>query len=124
MRWIFFLLISAAPASVWAGDWFGALVDSKCYAELDNNRNPNDTSSSVDRDRAYEIRYCTPSQKTKRFGLVQRDGENLLLDAAGNAKAIGLIRQSPPKTVEMVRVTGKEADGILNVGSITVDQGR
>ena len=68
-----------------AETWSGTLVDSRCWDFYENNTK--DTSIYVDRDRNMEIRFCSPTAKTKSFAVVLPDGMNLKLDSAGNAKA-------------------------------------
>ena len=68
-------LLSVSSVFSFAGAWSGALVDSKCYASIERNVNPTDTLTSVDRDKNLEIRYCSPSAKTKSFALVPPTGE-------------------------------------------------
>jgi hypothetical protein len=103
-----------------AGSWFGALVDSKCYNALERNRNPTDTLSSVDRDRRGEIQDCTPNRKTKSFGIVLDDGDTFRFDAAGDAKAAGLMRGAAKKSPVLVNVTGQEQKHTIKVESISM----
>ncbi len=76
-------LFSLVPLLGIAGTWSGALVDSKCYASAQFNRNPHETSfASTDQGQA--IRYCSPKAKTKVFAIVQQDGSTFKLDSTSN----------------------------------------
>src|SRR5271165_898415 len=99
-------LIGFSSALGVAGSWSGSLVDSRCYANEERNVNPNDTETSVDRDSNSEIRYCSPTAKTKSFAVVQHDGMIFRLDAAGNTKAAELVRKTGRKSPFPVVVTG------------------
>jgi hypothetical protein len=115
-------LCFAASAVGFAAGWSGALVNSKCYDALERNVNPQDSLSSVDRDRGSEVRYCSPNAKTKLFGIVTRDGENLKLDSAGNTKAMELVRRIGKKSWFQVVVTGEMNKGTIKVDSISPAQ--
>ena len=67
-------LLCLSPVLSFAGSWSGSLVDSKCYDALERNVNPTDTLYNVDRDGYREIRYCSPTTKTKYFAVVPFDG--------------------------------------------------
>jgi hypothetical protein len=107
------------PALSFAGSWSGALVDSKCFDAEERNVNPTDTLTNVDRDMNREIRYCSPSAKTKSFAVVPSDGPSLKLDSAGNAKAAELVRKSGRKSVLAVAITGEMSKNIITVDSIS-----
>jgi len=113
------LLCLSSALSV-AGNWWGALVDSKCYADEERNVNPNDTSTAVDRDRGMEIRYCYPRAKTKSFTFVDRDGLSFQLDSAGNAKAAELVRKTGKKSFFAVAITGEKSSNAIKVASISM----
>lgn len=102
-----------------AGSWSGDLVDSKCYLSEERNVNPNDTSTYVDRDRNLEIRYCSPSAKTKSFAVVQTDGISFNLNPAGNAQAIDLVRKRGKKSPIAIDVTGQLIRNTIQVSSIS-----
>jgi hypothetical protein len=53
--------------------------------------------TQVDRDKNLEIRYCSPSTKTKFFEVIQPDGMSFNFDSAGNAKAVELVRKTGKK---------------------------
>jgi len=114
---LIFLLL-ATPA--FAQTWSGFLVDCKCYETLERNKGPWDTSTYVDRDRDWEIRYCSPNQKTKSFTLVDHDGIDFRLDPAGNAKAAELLEKAGKKFVLEVSVTGEISKGTIKVDSISI----
>jgi hypothetical protein len=113
-------LVCMASVLCFAGSWFGALVDSKCYNALERNKNPGDTLSSVDRDRRGEIQYCTPNAKTKSFGIVLNDGSTFRFDAAGEAKAADLVRGAGKKSPVLVNVTGEEQKNTIKVDSVSM----
>ena len=112
-------LLAFSSAIGFAETWSGELVDSKCYAAEERNVNPTDTEIWVDRDRGYEIRYCSPRQKTSAFAVVQPDGRSFPLDAAGNAKAAELVRNTGKKHVTPVTVTGVMIGKAIQVDSIS-----
>ena len=101
-----------------AETWSGALVDSKCYMALERNVNPTDTLTAVNRDRNQEIRYCTPTAKTKIFAVVQWDNTIVRLDPAGNAKILEVVRQAGKTSRLNVQVTGEQHDHVVKADSI------
>jgi hypothetical protein len=103
-----------------AGSWSGALVNSKCWAAEERNVNPADTSTFVDRDRNLEIHACSPNARTKSFAVVLPDGLSFQLDAAGNAKAAELIRQTGKQSVFTVAVSGERIKNIVKVDSMSM----
>jgi hypothetical protein len=109
--------LAAAPAS--AQTWSGFLVTADCYAALERNADPWDTSIYVDRDKDFEVRYCSPNTKTKTFTLVDHDGLSYNLDSAGNAKAAEIVRQFGNKKLLEVTVTGEKNKGEIKVSSIS-----
>ena len=117
---VLFLLMTLSGGT--AGNWTGALVDSRCYAGAERNVNPTDTETAVDRDGASEVRYCAPGGKTKQFAIVQRDGASLRLDAAGNALAADLVRSRGRKPLTVVDVRGELRDGEIQVTGLDVAQ--
>jgi hypothetical protein len=103
-----------------AGNWSGALVDSKCYDSLERNVNPHDTLGNVDRDRGQEIRYCSPTGKTKAFAIVDHDGYRFKLDVGGNTQAAELVQKTGKKPLYIVAVTGEMKKKTIKVDSISV----
>ena len=101
-----------------AETWSGALVDSKCYLARERNVNPTDTLTAVDRDRSGDIRYCTPTLKTKVFAVVHWDNSVLQLDPAGNPKIVEIVRQAGKTSRLNVQVTGERNDHVVKVDSI------
>lgn len=73
----------------------------------------------MDRDRNSEIRYCSPTRKTKLFAIVNLQGERLKFDDAGNAKAADLVRNNNRKQVLAVTVSGEMAGKAIQVQSIS-----
>jgi hypothetical protein len=118
------VLAALSTAAGFAETWSGPLVDSKCYAAEQRNVNPTDTETFVDRDRNYEIRYCSPTQKTKLFAIVGQDGQRLKFDPAGNAKAAELVRNVTKKHVFAVAVSGEMVGKAIKVDSISAASGR
>lgn len=116
--WLAALLVLSSAAT-FAENWSGPLVDSKCYGAEQRNVNPTDTETYVDRDRGYEIRYCSPTHKTKYFAVVGSDGERLKFDSAGNVKAAELVRNVNKRQVLEVAVTGEMAGKEIKVESIS-----
>jgi hypothetical protein len=99
--------------------WSGFLVNSSCYEALERNTDPWDTSTYVDRDRDWEVRYCSPDVKTKSFTLVDHDGLSHKLDPAGNAKAADAVRQTGKKVPMEVKVAGQQDKDTIQVDSIS-----
>lgn len=112
-------LCCLSAASGFAGTWTGYLVNSKCFASLERNVNPDDTQGYVDHDRNWEIRYCSPNAKTKLFAVVEQDGTAFNLDAPGDAKAIDLLRKTGKKRYFGVLVTGERNKDTVKVDSIS-----
>ena len=113
-------LLSLASALGLAATWSGALVDANCFRSLENNKNPQDSLSSVDRDRGAEIVYCTPTLKTKSFAVVILDsGISFKLDPSGDAKAAELVREIGRHPHFMVDVSGEMSKHTIKVDSIT-----
>jgi hypothetical protein len=100
-----------------AGSWTGYLVDSNCYATVESNRNINPTS--VDRDMNAEIRRCSANEHTRTFVVVLSDWLSVKFDAAGNAKAAELVRQSPKGSEMRVEVTGNREKDKMKVSWIS-----
>jgi hypothetical protein len=117
-------LLGAFAASGYARTWSGSLVDAKCYAAEERNVNPTDTELFVDRDRGYEIRYCSPKPKTKSFAVVSFDGASLILDSVGNAKAFELVQKAGKERPMHVTVTGEIIGKAIQVDSITPVRGK
>jgi hypothetical protein len=118
MRLAFGLFLSAVLS--FAGSWAGTLVDSKCYDAEERNVNPTDTLTNVDRDRNLEVRYCSPSARTKSFAVVDSDGLSFKFDAVGNAKAAALIGKNGKKSHVIVAVTGEMNRNTIQVDSISI----
>jgi hypothetical protein len=117
-------LFALSVALGFAGNWSGSLVDSKCYASEERNVNPTDTLTYVDRDRNEEIRFCSPSSKTKSFAVVQSDGGSVNLDSEGNAKAFALVPKTGKRHFFDVVVTGEMIGKVIKVDSISATRQR
>jgi hypothetical protein len=111
-------LACLSSALSFAGNWSGILVDSQCWDSQENNTRA--TSIYVDRDSNLEIGLCSPGAKTKSFAIVQQDGLSFKLDAPGNAKAAGLIKERGKKASAAVVITGETSNDTINVQSISM----
>lgn len=102
-----------------AGTWSGFLVDSGCFQMRENNVNPTDTDTYVDRDRDLEVRLCYPSRKTKSFVVIDHDGLSFRLDDAGNVKAAELFQKTARKKEQYfpVVVIGERSKNTVKVAS-------
>jgi hypothetical protein len=116
---LFCFTIAPGFAGSFAGSWTGALVDSNCYDSLECNSNPFETSPGA-RDRDYQIRYCSPKTKTKKFAVVLEDWARLKLNSSGNSKAAELVRKAGGKSPFSVVVTGEVGGEIVKVDSISL----
>jgi hypothetical protein len=112
-------ILAVAASAGLAETWSGPLVDSKCYGAEQRNVNPTDTQAYADSDIGYEIRYCSPSRKTKFFAIVGEYGDRLKFDASGNAKAAALVQNlRKPHQIE-VAVSGEMSGKAIRVDSIS-----
>jgi hypothetical protein len=111
-------LACLSSALSFAGSWSGALVDSRCWDIEENNRGG--TLVYDGRDGNLEVRLCSPGAKTKFFAVVLTDGLNLKLDAAGNAKAAELIRETGKKAPATVLIKGEAGKDTIKVDSISM----
>lgn len=114
--------LTAAPG--FAQSVTGFLVDSNCYESVERNVDPWETNPYVDRDRDWEVRFCSPNRKTKSFSLVNHDGLSFKLDAAGNTKAAELVGSTRKKSLLEVSVTGEINKGGIKVSSIAIAEKR
>jgi hypothetical protein len=112
-------LLAFSAAFGFAEEWSGSLVDSKCYASAERNVNPTDTLTNVDRDGNREIRFCSPSSKTKSFMVVRFDGPSVNLDAAGNARASELVRTNRKTRPFFVTISGQMVGEVFKLDSIS-----
>jgi hypothetical protein len=117
MRAAVLFCFTIAPG--FAESWTGALVDSNCYDSLERNSNPFETSPGA-RDRDYQIRYCSPKTKTKKFGIVLDDWTRLMLNPAGNSKVVELVKKTGRKSPFPVVVTGERGGEMIRVDSISI----
>jgi hypothetical protein len=120
LTWRFAVLLCLSSALSFGGTWSGALVDSKCYDAEERDVNPTDTLTNVDRDGNREIRYCSPSVRTRSFAIVQSDGQSFKFDPAGNAKAAELVGKTRKKSRLAVAVTGELNKSTIQVDSISI----
>jgi len=113
-------LLCLSPAPGVTANCTGFLVDARCFGNRERNVNPNDTLTAVDRDQNSELRYCSPSVKTRSFALVEQDGSSFTLDSAGNSKALDLVRTTGKKSLFVVAVTGEAKKNTITVDSISL----
>ena len=99
-----------------AGMWSGTLVDANCSASVERNRNV--TDSTTVRDVDMEVRLCSPKARTHSFAILDSDGERVVLDSAGNAKAAELVRQTAERSPLYVSVDGDRNKDTIQVRSI------
>jgi hypothetical protein len=110
-------LLCMASGFGFAATWSGNLVDANCYRNMQQNHNLSE--SPVVRNVDLEIRACSPKSKTHVFSIVQPNGVNVRLDANGNARAAGLIRQTSHRASLYVTVDGAMNGKTIAVNSIT-----
>ena len=118
------LLFLASPMG-FAESWTGDLVDAICYQGGESNVSPFAASPYVSHDRDLVIRQCRPRpDKTERFTVVEKYGQTLQLDPAGNTKAADLVRNADKKSHYIhVAVTGaKINDDSVRVDSISISK--
>jgi len=120
MRSIFFavLLLGSSPAL--AENWTGYLVDAKCYASEERNVNPFAASFDANHDRGREIRVCRPKVRTRKFAVVDSNGQSFQLDPSGNAKAADFVHRIGEQRILNVTVTGDRHDHTVTVESISL----
>lgn len=114
-------LLCVASTMSFAGNWAGDLVDSDCYRGGESNVSKGQSDVSHDRDLV--IRECRPRpDKTKRFALVEKLGQTIRFDPAGNAKAADVVQNTDSKTPYVhVEVTGENIrDNRVKVDSISL----
>lgn len=114
MRFALILLFTSTLAS--AQSWSGYLVKSSCYRN--DQTNTNKYATTADRDMTMVVKQCSPNANTKSFALVLSDWSSLKLDAAGNAKAAEVVRNSGSASPLQVTVTGDRTSKQLKVASI------
>lgn len=111
-----------AAGLVFGESWLGALVDAKCWAAMERDVGPTDSLINVDRDRGEEVRYCSPSAKTKSFEVVSQNNAIFELDAGGSAQASDVIHKAGKRPLYMVDVSGQKTKNTVPVSSITLIQ--
>jgi len=117
-------LLAVASLPGFAATWIGFLVNSSCFQDMQGNRNPRNTDWYVNTDVNYEIRYCTPSAKTKSFGFVDGDGLFYKLDAASSAQAAELVKRMGKLHELPVTVTGRVTKDTMHLQSVALRQNR
>ncbi len=106
-------VLPALPAT-----WSGWLVSSRCYSSLETNRS--DLPSYVNWDRMAAIRYCSPSQKTRSFAIVEQSGLSFTLDPTGNERATSHFRNLSKRTLATADITGQRVHNTITVANISV----
>jgi hypothetical protein len=120
MRSIFFAVLLLGSSPAFAENWTGYLLDAKCYASEERNVNPFAASFDANHDRAYEIRVCRPKVRTRKFAVVEVNGNSFELDPKGNEKAADFVRRTGEKRLLNVTVTGDRRDHTVTVESISL----
>lgn len=105
------LLLCIATAGL-AGSWSGYLVDSHCWQSWETNTSS--PATTADRDMQMDLHYCSPTAHTVAFTLVLNDWSSVRLDAAGNEKALVLVRNGQ----RHVTVNGTRGGGMITTGSV------
>jgi hypothetical protein len=102
-----------------AGTWSGYLVDSRCYASLQNNVSADTTT--VSRDMRYGLQLCGATHKTKRFAIVLNDWSVLKLDTAGNERAAAIVRNNSKRSaLYCITVAGTRIKKTIVAGPVTL----
>ncbi len=113
----FAVLLSLTSVLSFAESWYGALVDTECYATAQRNV-AHEHPGSTDSMRA--IRSCSPNEDTTSFSVVPQVGTALSLDTNGNQKARQLFLKESKKSPFMVSVTGDKTEDTLKVNTISL----
>lgn len=95
-----------ASQLTFAQSWTGVLVDAKCFQTAQPSYSESDSPATKDAN--LEIRLCSPKAKTRLFAVVPRNGDAVVLDTAGNAKAAELVHQRTSKGPVFVTVNGEK----------------
>lgn len=94
------------PAFASAETWSNvSMVDTQC-------------STKVKADPDSHTRECAMTCAKTGFGILDKDGNYLKFDAAGNADAVKLLQSSSKKDHIRVSVSGEEQGGIIHVQSL------
>jgi len=99
-----------------AHEWSGYLVDSGCWASRQNNVST--VSTNVDRDMEMDLRFCSPTIRTRQFAVLLRDWQSVNLDPATNEKATYLARKASRPRVLFVSMNGALNGKAIHAGSI------
>jgi hypothetical protein len=84
----------AGAAAAYAEDWKGvSLVDKMCYSKVKDDPDKHETS-------------CLVSCAKSGYGIITADGKYLMLDKAGNEKALAALKATDKKDHVRVNVTG------------------
>ena len=90
-------LFALASALAFAESWSGRLVDAACHEQSQG-----------------KAASCAPTAKTTSFGIQTSDGKVYKLDAAGNAKAMQVVKAGKPDTEVTI-------SGAMNGETVKVD---
>ncbi len=115
----FTALLFLASTFCFAGTWSGVLVDSGCFRSEANNVTKDATPARWDVNMA--VRACTPSAKTKHFGVVLPDSQLLTFNAAGNASAARFVASAAVEKGKRLPITvsGTLNKKVIDVGSVS-----
>jgi hypothetical protein len=113
------LILLVSTAGFAEKSWSGYLVDSACYESLLKNTKG---STTVDRNMIRDTKRCTPSAKTKSFGLVEQDWKMFKFDPEGNAKASEFVNSAAKQDMYRVSVAADMDRDVLKVDSISLAQ--
>jgi hypothetical protein len=116
----FFFLFGTASILSFAANVSGWLVNSQCFARLENNqRQP---KSFVDWDRNLAIRYCSPNKHSTSFAVVGDDGRNFRFDLHGNEKALDLHVNADNTSMYFVNAIGQIDRHTIDVLNLTISK--
>lgn len=113
------LILSLASAAAFAETFTGTLVNGDCYAREERNVTLRDPAANHDYN--FELQQCAPNAKTKQFAIVDFNGQALMLDQSGNAKAAALVSQQHRKGRLEVTVSGRKDHETIEADSISAN---
>ena len=103
---ILLVLAMALPAFAAAEDWHNvSIIDTQC-------------SAKVKADPDSHTRDCALTCAKSGFGIVDKDGNYLKFDKAGNEQALKLLQSSSAKDHLRVNVTGTKDGNVIHVQSV------
>jgi hypothetical protein len=103
---ILLIIAMALPALAVAEDWHNVpIIDTQC-------------SAKVKSDPDSHTRDCALTCAKSGFGIVDKDGNYLKFDQAGNAQALKLLQNSSANDHLRVDVNGKKDGNVIHVQSV------